>query len=139
MDDYLTSDVIIAGDVARGNRARSTCWRGEWRSPYCDWRSYGRTSTRPEFPSRDWAIFSIRFEPAFDPARAALPAIRGDILIEHVAFRYRLDGPEVLQDVSINTRPARWSESFGSSGSGKSTLTKLVQRLYVPERRPRAD
>jgi subfamily B ATP-binding cassette protein HlyB/CyaB len=73
-------------------------------------------------------------EPAFDPARAALPRIRGDVVIEHVSFRYRLDGPEVLQDVTIRVPAGQVVGIVGSSGSGKSTLTKLVQRLYVPER-----
>ena len=73
-------------------------------------------------------------EPAYNPARAALPPIRGDIVIEHVSFRYRLDGPEVLQDVSIKVPAGQVVGIVGSSGSGKSTLTKLVQRLYVPER-----
>jgi subfamily B ATP-binding cassette protein HlyB/CyaB len=73
-------------------------------------------------------------EPAFSPARAAMPNIRGDIVIDHVSFRYRLDGPEILQDVSINVPAGQVVGIVGSSGSGKSTLTKLVQRLYVPER-----
>jgi subfamily B ATP-binding cassette protein HlyB/CyaB len=73
-------------------------------------------------------------EPAYNPARAALPPIRGDIVIEHVSFRYRLDGPEVLQDVSIKVPAGQVVGIVGSSGSGKSTLTKLIQRLYVPER-----
>jgi subfamily B ATP-binding cassette protein HlyB/CyaB len=73
-------------------------------------------------------------EPAYNPSRATLPAIRGDILIDHVSFRYRLDGPEILQDVSINVPAGQVVGIVGSSGSGKSTLTKLVQRLYVPER-----
>ena len=73
-------------------------------------------------------------EPAFNPARAALPPIRGDITIEHVSFRYRLDGPEILQGISLNVSAGQVVGIVGSSGSGKSTLTKLVQRLYVPER-----
>lgn len=43
------------------------------------------------------------------PARAslqsgptALPAIRGEIVLEHATFRYRIDGPEVLHDISFN-------------------------------------
>ncbi len=73
-------------------------------------------------------------EPAYNPARAALPKIRGDIVIDHVSFRYRLDGPEVLQDVSVAMPAGQVIGIVGSSGSGKSTLTKLIQRLYVPER-----
>jgi subfamily B ATP-binding cassette protein HlyB/CyaB len=72
-------------------------------------------------------------EPGFNPGRAALPAIRGQIAFEHVSFRYRLDGPEVLHDVSFSVRPGQVVGVVGSSGSGKSTIAKLIQRLYVPE------
>ena len=72
-------------------------------------------------------------EPAFSPGSAAMPAIRGSIAFDHVTFRYRLDGPPVLHDVSIDILPGQVIGIVGPSGSGKSTLTKLVQRLYVPE------
>lgn len=72
-------------------------------------------------------------EPTYRPGRAALPPIRGAISFEHVAFRYRLDGPEILKDVSLQIPPGQMVGIVGPSGSGKSTLTKLVQRLYVPE------
>jgi len=72
-------------------------------------------------------------EPAYGPGRAALPAIRGDVGFEHVNFRYRIDGPEVLHDISFNVSPGQIIGIAGPSGSGKSTLAKLIQRLYVPE------
>jgi subfamily B ATP-binding cassette protein HlyB/CyaB len=78
-------------------------------------------------------ILNTRPEPSFSPGRAALPAIRGDVTLEHVTFRYRADGPEVLHDVSFVARAGETVGIVGSSGSGKSTLTKLIQRLYVPE------
>src|SRR5215470_13547989 len=46
-------------------------------------------------------ILNTPAEPTFNPGRAALPAIRGDITFEHVTFRYRVDGPEVLHDISL--------------------------------------
>ena len=48
-------------------------------------------------------------------------------------FRYRIDGPEVLHDVSFEVPPGQMVGIVGPSGSGKSTFAKLVQRLYVPE------
>lgn len=67
-------------------------------------------------------------------SRLALPDIKGNITFEHVTFRYRPDGPEILRDLSLNIRAGEVLGIVGRSGSGKSTLTKLVQRLYVPER-----
>ena len=52
---------------------------------------------------------------------------------EHVHFRYRGDGPEVLHNIVLSVPAGQVVGIVGSSGSGKSTLTKLVQRLYVPE------
>ena len=72
-------------------------------------------------------------EPSLSSARAALPAIRGKVVFEHATFRYRVDGPEVLHDVSFGIEPGQVIGIVGSSGSGKSTIGKLIQRLYVPE------
>jgi subfamily B ATP-binding cassette protein HlyB/CyaB len=78
-------------------------------------------------------ILNTMPEPMFDPGRAALPPIRGEVTFEHVGFRYRVDGPKVLDDVSLKVAAGQVIGIVGPSGSGKSTLTKLVQRLYVPE------
>jgi subfamily B ATP-binding cassette protein HlyB/CyaB len=78
-------------------------------------------------------ILNTAPEPSFNPARAALPAIRGDIAFEHVTFRYRIDGAEVLSDVSFTVPAGQIVGIVGASGSGKSTLAKLIQRLYIPE------
>src|SRR6266481_4994976 len=78
-------------------------------------------------------ILNTMPEPSFKPGRAALTAIRGKVTFEHATFRYRIDGPEVLHDVSFSVEPGQVVGIVGSSGSGKSTITKLIQRLYVPE------
>ncbi len=72
-------------------------------------------------------------EPGYNPSRANLPDIKGQVLFEHVTFRYGLNRPSVLNDISFNCRPSEVIGIVGRSGSGKSTLTKLIQRLYVPE------
>jgi subfamily B ATP-binding cassette protein HlyB/CyaB len=65
--------------------------------------------------------------------QASLPAIKGAIRFERVNFRYRIDGPPVLQDIWLDIPAGQILGIVGSSGSGKSTLAKLIQRLYVPE------
>jgi subfamily B ATP-binding cassette protein HlyB/CyaB len=78
-------------------------------------------------------ILNTMPEPSFSTGRAALPAIRGRVTFEHVTFRYRVDGSEVLHDVNFNVSPGQVVGIVGASGSGKSTIAKLIQRLYVPE------
>jgi subfamily B ATP-binding cassette protein HlyB/CyaB len=78
-------------------------------------------------------ILNTAAEPTFSPGRTALPAIRGEVAFEHVTFRYRIDGPEVLHDITFGVPAGQIVGVVGPSGSGKSTLAKLIQRLYVPE------
>ncbi len=63
-----------------------------------------------------------------------LPPIRGRITFERLIFRYRPDTPEVLAGIDLDIQLGEVISIAGRSGSGKSTLTKLVQRMYVPER-----
>ena len=78
-------------------------------------------------------ILNTTPEPIYNSGQSALPALRGDVIFEHVNFRYRIDGPEVLHDVSFSIPAGQIVGVVGPSGSGKSTLAKLIQRLYVPE------
>jgi subfamily B ATP-binding cassette protein HlyB/CyaB len=72
-------------------------------------------------------------EPTYSSAQTALPPLRGDIVFERVTFRYQIDGPAILQDLSFRVSAGQIVGMVGPSGSGKSTVTKLLQRLYIPE------
>ncbi|GLS17857.1 peptidase C39 [Labrys miyagiensis] len=78
-------------------------------------------------------ILNTRPEPTISVGRAVLPPIRGAITFDHVGFRYRVDGPEILHDISLHVPAGQVIGVVGPSGSGKSTLAKLLERLYVPE------
>lgn len=67
-------------------------------------------------------------------SRAQLPALHGRVEFQQVRFRYRPDGSEVLRGIDLTIEPGEMIGIVGHSGSGKSTLTRLVQRLYSPER-----
>ena len=67
-------------------------------------------------------------------ASAHLPPMRGAIKISGLSFRYRPDGTDVLRDINLDIPAGQVVGIIGHSGSGKSTLTKLVQRLYRPDR-----
>lgn len=67
-------------------------------------------------------------------ALANLPPTRGAITFSNVTFRYQASGAPVLDDINLDIPAGQVIGIVGPSGSGKSTLTKLVQRLYRPER-----
>ena len=77
-------------------------------------------------------ILNAHPEPFFTQGRTALPDIKGHVSFEHVAFRYKVDGTEILHDISVDIPAGQVIGIVGPSGSGKSTFAKLVQRLYVP-------
>ncbi|NJD07889.1 MAG: ABC transporter ATP-binding protein, partial [Methylococcaceae bacterium] len=65
------------------------------------------------------------------PGAIAEADITGDIVFDHVRFRYDQGNP-VLDDVSFRIAPGQRVALVGGSGSGKSTLTNLILRLYDP-------
>jgi subfamily B ATP-binding cassette protein HlyB/CyaB len=67
-------------------------------------------------------------------ARLPQSEIRGAIAFENVVFRYRPGTPEVLKGITLDIPVGQVVGIVGPSGSGKSTMTKLLQRLYIPER-----
>jgi len=78
-------------------------------------------------------ILNTPQEPGFNPNRSRLPTLQGAVSFEHVQFRYRPDGPRILEELNLQINPGEVIGIVGRSGSGKSTITKLIQRLYVPE------
>jgi subfamily B ATP-binding cassette protein HlyB/CyaB len=78
-------------------------------------------------------LINTQAEPALNPSKMSLPAIKGTIRIEHLRFRYQFDGPEILRSLSFEVAAGTTVGVVGRSGSGKSTLAKLLQRLYLPE------
>ena len=68
------------------------------------------------------------------PNLPTLGPLKGAIELRGVTFRYQPGRPEVIRDLSLSIKPGEVIGIVGPSGSGKSTLTKLIQRLYSPER-----
>ncbi len=63
------------------------------------------------------------------PEAGEKPSLRGDIVFDHVTFRYGEDEP-VLKDFSVTLPGGKTIGILGPTGSGKSTLALLLQRLY---------
>ena len=56
----------------------------------------------------------------------------GEILFDHVSFRYAPEGLLIFDDVSIRARPGEFVAIAGESGAGKSTLFRLALGLDHP-------
>jgi len=62
--------------------------------------------------------------------RGLTPALRGEIQVDRVTFRYPgMDRP-ALKDFSLHIPPGGMIGVVGRSGSGKTTLSALLQGLY---------
>ena len=67
-----------------------------------------------------------------DPSKADPTRLNGHILLDHITFRYREDGPLILDDVTIEAQPGEFIAIVGPSGSGKSTLFRLLLGFENP-------
>jgi ATP-binding cassette, subfamily B, bacterial HlyB/CyaB len=63
-----------------------------------------------------------------------LPPLQGRVQFVDVGFRFRDQGPLVLDGVDLEVPAGSFVGLVGGSGSGKSTLLKLLSRFYGPER-----
>ena len=131
---YFGAQLVIGGNLSVGELVAFNILAGRVSAPVLRmaqmWQDFHQARLSV---ARLGDILNTQVETTLNPARSALPAIRGEIAFEHVTFRYRVDGAEVLRDVNFRVTPGQTVGVVGPSGSGKSTLAKLMQRMYVPE------
>jgi subfamily B ATP-binding cassette protein HlyB/CyaB len=131
---YFGAKLVIEGSLTVGELVAFNLLAGRVNAPILRlaqvWQDFQQTRLSI---SRLGDILNAVPEPTFGSNRMSLATIRGDVAFEHVSFRYRIDGPGILFDVSFSCPAGQVVGIVGPSGSGKSTLAKLVQRLYVPE------
>jgi len=132
---YFGARLVISGDLTVGELVAFNLLAGRVSAPVLrlaqTWQDFHQARLSI---ARLGDILNTEAEPVYNPGKMALAAIRGHITFEHVTFRYRIDGPEILRDVHFHVPANQVIGIVGASGSGKSTLAKLVQRLYIPER-----
>jgi subfamily B ATP-binding cassette protein HlyB/CyaB len=130
---YVGARLVIDGKLSIGQLIAFNMLAGQVAQPVMRlaqlWTDFQQTGISVQ---RLGDILNTRTEVA--GAKSSLPPLSGRITLDGVVFRYRPDGPEVLKGIDLDVQAGEVIGIVGRSGSGKSTLTKLVQRLYVPER-----
>jgi NHLM bacteriocin system ABC transporter ATP-binding protein len=74
----------------------------------------------------------LQATPEIDEFKEHPGELVGGIEVAHVSFRYRQEGPLILNDVSLEIEPGTLVALVGSSGSGKSTLFRLLLGFEEP-------
>ena len=69
----------------------------------------------------------------YDPNLNDSGRLTGRIVLERISFRYRENGPPILDNVSIQANPGEFIAVVGPSGSGKSTLFRLLLGFETPQ------
>ncbi|MGY6276995.1 type I secretion system permease/ATPase [Methylomonas sp. MgM2] len=130
---WLGAHLVIAGEITVGQLIAFNMLAGHVAQPVMRlsqlWTDFQQTGISMQ---RLGDILNARNEIATN--KSSLPPLQGRITFDQVVFRYQPDGSEVLRGINLDIRAGEVIGIVGRSGSGKSTLTKLVQRLYVPER-----
>jgi NitT/TauT family transport system ATP-binding protein len=54
------------------------------------------------------------------------------VRLRHITKQFLVDGPIVLEDISLDVKPGEFVSLVGASGCGKSTLLNLVTGLDTP-------
>ncbi|HEY8158035.1 MAG TPA: type I secretion system permease/ATPase [Methylobacter sp.] len=130
---YIGAKLVIEGKMTVGQLIAFNMLAGQVAQPVMRlgqlWTDFQQTGISMQ---RLGDILNTRTE--VTSTNSALPRLSGRITFDDVVFRYRPDGPEVLKNIRLDIAAGEVIGIVGRSGSGKSTLTKLVQRLYVPER-----
>lgn len=131
---WYGAKLVMAGSLTIGQLVAFRMLAGRVSEPVMRlvqmWQDFQQTSISVE---RLGDIFNSKMEQAPKSNVTRLPNVQGFIKFENVNFRYVVDGPEIIKDMSFVIKPNSVIGVVGRSGSGKSTISKLIQRLYLPE------
>ncbi|MCW8883871.1 MAG: type I secretion system permease/ATPase [Motiliproteus sp.] len=131
---WVGATLVIAGSLSVGQLIAFNMLAGRVSAPILRlvqlWQEFQQAGISLQ---RLGDILNTAREPGHNPNRTTPPRLAGQVVLDHVTFRYQPDRPEILKDLSLEVKAGEVIGIVGRSGSGKSTLTKLIQRLYVPE------
>ncbi len=76
----------------------------------------------------------LQAEPEVNLTKADPGQLSGALKVDRVSFRYKPDGPLILDDVSLEAKPGEFIALVGPSGSGKSTAMRLLLGFDTAEK-----
>jgi ATP-binding cassette, subfamily B, bacterial HlyB/CyaB len=131
---YIGARLVIDGDLSVGELVAFNMLAGRVSQPVLRlaqiWQDFQQARLSI---ARLGDILNTPAESTYSASRASVPLISGSVRFDHVTFRYRIDGPEVISDIDFEVPAGQIVGIVGPSGSGKSTVAKLIQRMFVPE------
>jgi NHLM bacteriocin system ABC transporter ATP-binding protein len=71
--------------------------------------------------------------PEVNPDKQDPGPLTGRIELSHVTFRYKEDGPKILDDISFTINAGEYVAFVGASGCGKSTIMRLLLGFETPQ------
>lgn len=77
--------------------------------------------------------FAAPILPHDPPGREECPALRGDVVLDGVHFRYPGTERLVLRDIDLRIEAGSTVAVVGPTGAGKSSIAKLTARVYDPD------
>ncbi len=130
---WIGSSQVVEGNLSVGQLIAFTMMSGRLTEPILRiaqlWNSFQQVGVSME---RLGDILNAPTEISGNKTR--IPRLNGSIEFDQVSFRYHPETPDIIRSVNFKIEPGQVIGIVGRSGSGKSTLTKLVQRLYSPDR-----
>ena len=73
-------------------------------------------------------------EPEISEGKQTVTKISGGIELSHVSFRYDVNSPLVVDDLSLKIKPGQYVAVVGKTGCGKSTLLRLLLGFEKPQK-----
>ncbi|MBL8412830.1 MAG: NHLP bacteriocin export ABC transporter permease/ATPase subunit [Propionivibrio sp.] len=129
---YLVAQPLAGGNSAGAGNLLSTgtfvAFTGTFANFFLQFIGFSNTllSLLHLLPQLERARPILEAQPEADPVRTRVHELRGNISASNLVFRYRQDGPPILDGVSFSAREGEFLAVVGPSGSGKSTLMRLL-------------
>lgn len=91
---------------------------------------YNQLVTCSAYLERIFETMDVRPSVEDRPDARELPAVRGEVDLDDVVFRYEKDGPTILDHVGLHAEPGMTVAFVGPTGAGKTTIVSLLSRFY---------